>query len=437
MKIYKENNINNTISNIENPSFVEICKQTIKSFSRNRKLTCKDLVYYELNKRGLSTKMEILNFNNINYVEDVSSPALFKQRENLNPDAFTYLIQDSLINFYTNYKNEVKTYNGYVLLAVDGSDFEIPNSIKNRSQYNGKLQEQCARITVSTLFDVLNKYTLDTIVEQFDFSEIKMMKSHIETIENKQIIDDYKFILLADRNYKSLDFFYNAIKKDDKFAIRIGAKVYKKETSKMQSNDEIIEIGYEYNRVKYYKESAPELYNYLLNGNTIKIRCVKIELDTGEIEYILTNLTKEQCNTKEIKALYNLRWKIELNYKHLKNNVKIECISSGKIQLIKQDIFSQVLVVNMLQAFINDGDETVSKFKYKNNVKVNNNMAIGIFKNTLIYIFLEEDSKKRSEMMRVFQKQINSFIVPIKPGRKSPRKNNPKNRYHINQRKTF
>lgn len=53
--------------------------------------------------------------------------------------------------------------------------------------------------------------------------------------------------------------------------------------------------------------------------------------------------------------LYNLRLKIELNYKHLKNNIKIEGISSSKRILIKQDIYSQLLVANILQAYINDG----------------------------------------------------------------------------------
>lgn len=64
-------------------------------------------------------------------------------------------------------------------------------------------------------------------------------------------------------------------------------------------------------------------------------------------------------------------------------------------------------------------------------------MAIGIFKNTLIYIFLEEDSNKRAEMMDKFLEAIMQYIVPIKPGRKNERNGNSKNRYHINQRKTF
>lgn len=434
---YKEKNVEKVKKEIDNEELVERCRKNEKDFIRKRKVTPRDIILYEINKRGLSSKMEIINFNNINEVQDITSPGLFKQREKLNPEVFVYLTQLSLKEFYYNSKDEVKTWKGYVLTAIDGSDFEIPNTKKSRAQYNGKLQDQCARVTVSTCFDILNKYTLDTIVESYNYSETEMARRHLETIQQEKILDNYKSILMADRNYRNLSYFYQAIKKDEKFVIRIANSVYEKETQEMKSNDEIIEIGYEYNRVKYYKESDPELYEYLKNGNTLKIRCIKIELSTGEIEYLLTNLEKNEFTTEEMKELYNLRWQIEINYRHLKSNLKIECITSSKDDLIKQDIYSQVLVANMLQAFINDGDEEIQNLRYKNKVKINNNMAIGIFKNTLIYILLEDNTKKRSEMMEKFSEAIQKHMVPIKPNRKNERKNNPKNRYHINQRKTF
>ena len=138
----------------------------------------------------------------------------------------------------------------------------------------------------------------------------------------------------------------------------------------------------------------------------------------------------EKFTSDEIKELYNLRWQIEINYRHLKNDLKIENITSSKEVLIKQDIYSQVLVSNMLQAFIN---ENINQTKYKNKMKTNTNMSVGIFKNTLIYILLENNEKKRSEMMDKFCLAIEKYIIPVK----NKRNNNPKNRYHVNQRKTF
>ena len=184
------------------------------------------------------------------------------------------------------------------------------------------------------------------------------------------------------------------------------------------------------------QESLKEFY-WEYKNEVKTYRCVKVELETGEIEILLTNLETEKFTSDEIKELYNLRWQIEINYRHLKNDLKIENITSSKEVLIKQDIYSQVLVSNMLQAFINENNENINQTKYKNKMKTNTNMSVGIFKNILIYILLENNEKKRSEMMDKFCLAIEKYIIPVKPGRKNKRNNNPKNRYYVNQRKTF
>ena len=434
---YSNKNINKIKEIIEEEKFISLCRLNKNDYIRKRKIEPKDIILYELNKRGLSSKMEIINFNDIKNVQEISSPGLFKQRKKLNPEVFKYLTRESLKEFYINYSKEVKTIKGYVLLGIDGSDFEIPNGKESRERYNGKQQKQPARITVSTCYDLLNHYTLDVIVEKYDYSETAMAEEHYKIIKEEKIIDKFKSIRIMDRNYRNLGNIYNCIKNDEKFLIRIASSVYEKENRAMKTNDEIIKIGYEYNRARYYKDSNTELYNYLKEGNTVDVRCIKVELESGEIETLITNLGYDEFTTEEIKEMYHLRWQIEINYRYLKNNLKIENITSTKEILIKQDIYSQVLVANMLQAFINENDRKIDQKKYKNKMKTNSNMSIGIFKNTLIYILLEKNAKKRSEMMDQFSEALKKYIVPVKPGRKNPRIDNPKNRYHINQRKTY
>ena len=234
---YSYKNINIIKVKLEKSDFITKCRISEKDYVRKRKISPQDIILYELNKKGLSSKMEIINFNNINDVKNISSPGLFKQREKLNPDAFIYLMQESLKEFYIRYKNEVKTYKGYVLTGIDGSDFEIPNTKNSREKYNGKQQNQCARVTVSTCYDLLNHYTLDTIVEKYDYNEIEMAKRHYETINEEKLLGNFKSIRIMDRNYKNLSSIYHCIKNDDKFLIRIASSVYEKENQAMKSND--------------------------------------------------------------------------------------------------------------------------------------------------------------------------------------------------------
>ena len=380
--------------------------------------------------------MEIINFNDITKTEKVSSVAVFKQREKLSPEIFVDL-NDGMMNlFYQSYPEEVITYKNYVLLAIDGSDFEIPNTKNTRKEYNGKQQEQCARVTVSTCYDVLNKYTVDTIIENYNHSETDMAIRHYKTIKEKKIFSNQKTIYIMDRGYMSLSNMYKFIKNEDKFIIRVSS-YYNEERRNMKTDDEIVEIKSTSLRRNRARKSDKELYDYLSEGKSIYVRCTRIVLKTGEIEYLFTNLTEEEISYDELKELYNLRWKIETNYGHLKNNVQIESITSGKKILIEQDIYSQIYVANILQSFINDAEKEIEQSKYKNKMKINCNMAIGILKNSFIYIVLEKNSTKRNKMIDNLEKAIEEHLVPIKDGRKNPRNSNPRNKHNLNQRRSF
>ena len=199
---YSNKNIEALITKINDSNFVGECRIYENSFIRNRKMTPKDIILYELNKKGLTTKMEILNFNDINNVQDISSPGLFKQREKLNPNAFIYLMQNSLKLFYIDYEKEVKTYKGYVLAGVDGSDFEIPNTITARNNYNGKLQKHCARATISTCYDLLNHYTLDVIVEKYNYNEFYINDKLIYSQNNQACyLERIQYLTIIDNKY--------------------------------------------------------------------------------------------------------------------------------------------------------------------------------------------------------------------------------------------
>ncbi len=125
------------------------CRKNTKDFTRDRKITPRDLIFYTLNNRGKTTKMELYDFINEYGLEKVSTPALLKQREKLNENIFKELNKEQLLRFYDEYSKEVKNYNGYVLGTIDGSDCEVPNTIETRERYksiNVKDEDRVARI---------------------------------------------------------------------------------------------------------------------------------------------------------------------------------------------------------------------------------------------------------------------------------------------------
>ena len=96
-----------------------------------------------------------------------------------------------------------------------------------------------------------------------------------------------------------------------------------------------------------------------------------------------------------------------------------------------------MLAFNIIRAFANDAQKEIDQTKYKYEMKINMNMAVGFVKKMFILIIIEEDRSKQDEMFELLMKKISKYIVPIKKDRHYPRKKNKKNKYSINKRKAF
>ena len=207
----------------------------------------------------------------------------------------------------------------------------------------------------------------------------------------------------------------------------------------MSSDDEFVEIKYQYDRIRNYKYKDEELYQYYEEGNTISIRMVNIKLSTGEIETIMTNISEDELSSDDINEIYQLRWGIETDYHTLKESMMITNISSSKDTIIKQEIYSQMMVHNIIRSIANDLDTQINQEKFKHSMKVNFNMAVGFVKRFLVKILIEEDGKERQKLSNELFDNILKNIVPIRKGRSYTRDKNRKltNKHPINKRKSI
>jgi len=63
----------------------------------------------------------------------LSVQGYLQQRKRFNPEIFPYLNGKYLMNFYCS--DEVRLWNGYLLIAIDASKMEVPNSKENRETF--------------------------------------------------------------------------------------------------------------------------------------------------------------------------------------------------------------------------------------------------------------------------------------------------------------
>jgi len=422
---------------IADDTILEKARLNPKNFTRSRKMGARDIIYYCLNKKGLCTNMETNNyFGKINKDVSISAQSLFDQRMKLSPLVFRDLNDSYLSAFYSNYPDETKLFNGYILLAIDGSDMEVPNTRACIENYglSGNSNSGVARASVSICYDLLNHHILDAIVDRYRVAEIGMAIRHIDRVEN--LVCPYGQIYIMDRNYVSLGFMQYFEQKGLKFLCRLKANSYYiEETSRMATLDEIVEIKHTKHRLQRSRFLNEELFQATKSKTHTRVRIVKYPLVSGETEYLITNI--EEFSYGDITELYSARWGIETAYFSLKQKLQIEKFTSSIPQLIEQDFFSSVLAYNIVQSVKNEAEQTINQTEYKYEMKINENMAIGFVKNDLILIMLEEDATKRLQMYDAMLTKIARHKVPIRKGRKFPVKFKTDNNNSINKLKSY
>jgi hypothetical protein len=132
----------------------------------------------------------------------------------------------------------------------------------------------------------------------------------------------------------------------------------------------------------------------------LKLRVVRLKLDSGEEEILVTNLLDENFSIQEFKELYFKRWGIEVKYNELKSRLQIENLTGDTVISVEQDFYASIYLSNMValakqeaneKIALNNKDKTL-KYEYKINV----NLLIGELKDSLVLMLLEDNLEKRN-----------------------------------------
>ena len=400
--------------------FIKHCKAIKDShFTRNRKLPLHRLLLSILSRKGRTLTMEIRSFiKSIKSKISISKPGYLKQRQKLNPEVFLELSDFHVRNFYQD-TTMVQRLKGYLILAVDGSSVNVPNTVQNVELYGNASHKNAkpqAQLGISSLFDVLNKMIIDCTINKWKFSERNQALLHIDKCNS--ITGEKPRIVIFDRGYPSGEFFIDLMERNESFLIRIGATVFKKEQLSMTTDDEYVNIMFDKSRLSPHK--GTQTADKLAKTGSIPLRFVRFELDNGNTEYLATNLPMEEFNTSEIVYLYRLRWEIETAYDVLKNKLFIENFTGTKPIMIEQDIYATVYLCNVMHDILLDAKlefniKNHQKYKYK--MEINKNIAIGIMKEELIRFILEKDKGRKKEIFDKIIVEISSNILPVRNGR--------------------
>jgi hypothetical protein len=400
-----------------------------KAFTRKRLLPFTRIVMLIINglKRSLQVELQSF-FENFSQEQPCRKQAFCKQRIKLNPAFFHDWNQVLISNFYRSYGKNVKQWQGMNLLAVDGSSVPLPETADLKQTFGGATNQYKDPVNVTAricvVYDVLNSIAIKGFLHPYTVSEEEVIPECLSGLELKNKL------LLFDRGYPSFWLMYLLMQKEAKFVMRVASNANNavKNFLTSQETDLTIEWCPPYASLKKLRDMG-----FTISKHTpIKIRMVKIVLDTGGTEVLVTNLYDTNIYTQEdLKEVYHLRWGIETYYGYIKEELQLGQFSGIRQICIEQDFAANLFLFN-LQSLIEKKTEPYveaigSKRKYR--YKVNKNIAWASLKNRVVHLFLQEDC---SNILIELEKLFGNYLEPIRPGRKYPRmkRRNPNVKYH-------
>ena len=395
-----------------------VCNPNV-DFSRNRKIPYENMILSLLTMEGTTLTNELLRQFGCSATTATSS-AFVQQRKKILPIALESLFHDFAAQTFRE-----DNYNGYKLLAVDGSDIQIPTNLND--EHSLFITKEGVKpynlLHLNALYNLLTHTYEDAIV--FKRKEAFENKALTEMVDRSTIKG--KVIVIMDRGYEAYNnmahiqekgWFYLIRVKDfgqhktgilhgldlpdtAEFDEYIDLNLTRKQTNEMkklfQKKNEYRKIAhnktFDYLPSKSKKSDATVLYH-------LPFRIVRFPISDNSYEVVVTNLDATEFPPDSLKKLYGMRWGTETSFRDLKYTIGL---------LHFQEIFASLIMYNFSELITSH--VVIEKGTRKYEYKVNFSVAVHICREFLLKVNIPPD----------IESLIARYITPIRPGRSRPR----------------
>ena len=406
-KVFEMDNVSN--ARTEECKEHPMLKLSGSAFTRNRKLGAKRLVMLLLHRVYMPLQLAIDKFFKYMECPSVSKQAVSQARALINPEFIRGYVDDIAQIAATDHTTP--RYRGMTLIAIDGTDIALENSPELVREYGcSGPDKNAATALASVAFGPLDHFIYDCRIDRYDKDERDLAKQHIDRLLELNMGNS---LLLFDRWYPSAEFIGYVLEKGFSFVMRVRHK-WNLEVDAITTQGRIAVTH---------------------GGRTHKIRVLKIRLDTGEVETLLTNLSQKQLPIRKAGALYFKRWGIETGYDALKSKLQMENFSGKTKIAVEQDFYATVFLLNMAFAHASVANDEISaidngkQLKYPR--KANLNRSISKLRDCFWDMLTEQDRQKRQSIFENLISEITRYPVPIVPNRSPARKKPRKKRFYM------
>jgi len=321
-------------------------------------------------------------------IESVTVSAFSQARKRIRHTAFIELNEKAVVDVL--YRDgDYLRYKRFRLLGIDGSKIRLPETPEINKEFgqiiytNGQNDTPKGHHTYaqgSVLYDVLNQVAIDAVLGQATDYEVDLALRHLPKTQDGDLI-------LADRNYASYFFLARLTQANRDFIVRCSAGSFKAATAMLAGQ------GAASQRVTLIAPHTLQELKALGLPKQLTVRFVRVLLDTGEYEVLVTSLLDEvEYPASDFKEIYRLRWEVETFYGVVKTRLQLENFTGKTVESIKQDFYATIYITGLESLLTDQAEERLSQKKTTHEYHVNKAVAFNAIKNQVIdLLYCESD----------------------------------------------
>lgn len=319
-------------------------------------------------------------------IESVTAAAFSQARKRIRHTAFIELNERAVVKVL--YRDgDYLCYKGFRVLAIDGSKIRLPETEEINKEFgqivytNGRNDEIKGCHTYaqgSVLYDVLNHVAIDALLGKATDYEVDLAIEHLKKTQNGDLI-------IADRGYASYFFLARLSQAGRDFVVRCSSGSFKAATAMLAGE------GAASQPVTLIAPQTKKELKELGLPKQLAVRFVRVLLDTGEYEVLVTSLLDEvEYPVSDFKELYWLRWGVESFYGVVKTRLQLENFTGRTVESIKQDFYATIYITGLESILTDQAEERLSQKNTKHAYHVNKAVSFNAIKNQVIDLLYHE-----------------------------------------------
>ena len=407
----------------------DFMKRPFQDFSRNSRLSFQNTIMSLISMEHSSISSELQKFFDYS-IDTPTSFAFVQQQDKLKPDAFEYLFHVFSKEFSS------QQYHGFSLFVVDDSVLPIPLEKENKTyRYFCRKDQQCY-YQLNVVYNLMN--------HQYSAAYIEPRRGHNERNAFHYLFEKHSFtphsVFIFDRGYEEYSLMAHISSKEQFFLIRAKDWNAGGILKGIPRPDEE-EFDFTYEKIFVYKIQSKHRRNleayhrihstftpYFLNENVKKyhmtFRMVRIRLENGKYECLLTNLPSDKFDKNSLKKLYHMRWRIETSFRYLKYSVGLLDFHSKKVEATEMELWARLILYNYSRAVTNQLAKRTYQSKYVYQLNITN----------VIHVCCKFLKLCGNMLHKNADFLISRELLPIRPNRNSLRKKSTQRPHKFNYR---